>query len=308
MTHTAELLRSRFAGSLLGTGIGDSLGAGVWGLAGRGRELSPFYTDDTHMMIGVAESLIACRGLNGHHMLRVLAENWAREPWRGYGPGPPRIFAALRRGEDPALVARSLYPGGSFGNGAAMRIAPLACFYYDVDPSELRRLAYEASEITHTHPLGKEGAALQAYAIALAIRTPPGHLDREAFLEALEAFAEHDIYRRKLAAARHLLAQQADKRLVVRTLGNSVEAFNSVPTAIYAFAATGSFEEAVRYAVSLGGDTDTIGAMAGAITGAYYGREAIPGRWLAELEDRKYIEQLAVRLWEIKIHDRLETG
>jgi len=60
--------------------------------------------------------------------------------------------------------------------------------------------------------------------------------------------------------------------------------------------------------VSLGGDTDTIGAMAGAITGAYYGREAIPGRWLAELEDRKYIEQLAVRLWEIKIHDRLETG
>ena len=90
----------------------------------------------------------------------------------------------------------------------------------------------------------------------------------------------------------------------MRKLGNGVEAFNSVPTAIYAFAATENFEEAVRYAVSLGGDADTIGAMTGALAGAYYGREAIPARWLEEVEGRELLERLAVKLWEIRVRGR----
>ena len=177
-------------------------------------------------------------------------------------------------------------------------------FYYDAGAEELRHLAYEASEVTHTHPLGKEGAAVQAYAIALALKTPPGRLDPASFLEELASFTEHDIYRRKLLLARDLLGRREDKRLIVRALGNSVEAFNSVPTAIYAFASSGGFEDAVRYAVSLGGDSDTIGAMTGAIAGAYYGREAIPARWLEEVEGRELLEQLAVKLWEIRVHSR----
>ena len=306
MAVSPELLRDRFIGSLLGTAIGDSLGAASWrpDLRVFGRELATRYTDDTHMAIGLAESLIACRGLDKEHLLHTFALNWAEEPWRGYGPGPPRIFRAYLRGQDAHVVASSLYPGGSFGNGAAMRIAPLACFYYDAGAEELRHLAYEASEVTHTHPLGKEGAALQAYAIATAIKTPPGHLDPAAFLDQLLAFARYDVYRRKLAAAKRLLRQREDRCLVVRKLGNSVEAFNSVPIAIYAFATTESFEEAVRYAVSLDGDADTIGAMTGALAGAYYGRDQIPARWLGEVEGRELLEQLAVRLWEIKAHGR----
>ena len=288
-------LRLRFLGSLLGTAVGDCLGAGRW----FGRELAPHYTDDTHMMIGVAESLIAREGFDREHMLETFVRNWEREPWRGYGPGPLAIFMAYRRGEDPSEVARNIYPGGSYGNGAAMRVAPIACLYHD-DLEELRRVVYEASDITHKHPLGKEGAFLQAAAIALAIRAEPGRLDPQGFVEELEGLVEHDIYIEKLRTIRRFLSSRPTKRQAIEELGNTVEAFNSVPTAIYAFLAHDQFTSALIYAVGLEGDSDTIGAMTGAIAGAYHGASAIPPRWLDQLENRAYIEHLAVRLWVLK--------
>jgi len=84
-------------------------------------------------------------------------------------------------------------------------------------------------------------------------------------------------------------------------LGNGIEAFNSVPAAIYSFLVNpGSFAQAALYAVSLGGDTDTIGAMSGAISGAYLGIEAIPGKWEGKLENRGYIRELAEKLCTLK--------
>jgi len=84
-------------------------------------------------------------------------------------------------------------------------------------------------------------------------------------------------------------------------LGNGIEAFNSVPSAIYSFLIHhDSFAQAVIYAVSLGGDTDTIGAMTGAIAGAYLGVEAIPNQWRDKLENRLYIAELAEKLWQLK--------
>ncbi len=80
-------------------------------------------------------------------------------------------------------------------------------------------------------------------------------------------------------------------------LGNSAVGDESVPTAIYAAVSQRRFEDAVSFAVRCGGDTDTIGAMAGAIAGARDGASAIPGRWLAALEDgprgRSHVERLA---------------
>ena len=69
-----------------------------------------------------------------------------------------------------------------------------------------------------------------------------------------------------------------------KELGNIIEAFNSVPTAIYCFLTNPNFEEAVVYAVSLGGDADAIGAMTEAIAGAYWGVEAIPQRWRNKID------------------------
>ena len=102
-----QVLKSKFIGALVGTGIGDALGAPFEGrssaeleeikkVAERLEVLT--YTDDTHMMIGVAESLIRARGFDGQDMAQTFTENYELEPFRGYGPGPPRIFRLIRAG------------------------------------------------------------------------------------------------------------------------------------------------------------------------------------------------------------------
>jgi len=304
-----EDLRSKILGSLMGTGVGDALGASLEGW----RRVDPdevralaekrdtlIYTDDTHMMIGVAESLIENEGFDGEHMTGRFMENYSREPFRGYGPGPPRVFRLIKSGEAWDKAAERLYGGGSFGNGSAMRIAPVGVFYYD-DIAKLKEIAYKSSQITHAHELGKEGAALQAYAIALATQADPSlALQGNEFLRKLTQFVEHEVYRQRLEGVEELLGEK-DRSKVVAELGHGIEAFNSVPTAIYSFLShPNSFEEAVIYAISLGGDTDTIGAMTGAISGAYLGIEAIPEKWQEKLENRDYIVELADRLWRIK--------
>jgi poly(ADP-ribose) glycohydrolase ARH3 len=95
-------------------------------------------------------------------MMRTFIWNWEREPWRGYGPGPPKIFRMIKSGVPWQEAASRLYGGkGSYGNGIAMRVAPVGLLYYD-DLENLREVAYGSAEITHAHDLGREGAALQA--------------------------------------------------------------------------------------------------------------------------------------------------
>jgi poly(ADP-ribose) glycohydrolase ARH3 len=300
--------KSKFLGCLTGTAIGDSLGARR---EGRGMSRSEdiislaekleqlIYTDDTHMTIGIAESLIESKGFDGEHMAQTFIKNYKAEPWRGYGPGPPRIFGMIESGEAWGSAANRLYQGGSFGNGSAMRVAPVGLLYsYNME--KLREVAYQSSSITHSHELGKEGAALQACAVALALNTPSDEeIDSEAFLSSLQNFIQDRLYKEKVAQIRELLGEQ-DKAKVVDVLGNGIEAPRSVPTAIYCFLSQPkSYKDTVVYAISLGGDTDTIAAMAGAISGAYLGIEAIPSKWRVKLENREYIEALAEKLWQI---------
>jgi len=301
-------LKPKFLGCLVGVAVGDGLGAWREGrrMAQRGeieslaKKLESLtYTDDTHMTIGIAESLVESKGFNGEHMTQTFIRNYEAEPWRGYGPGPPRIFRMIKHGEPWYNAADKLYQGGSFGNGSAMRVAPIGLLYSH-DPAKLREIAYKSSSITHSHELGKEGAALQAYAVALALTTAPNEdIDRESFLSKLQNFTQNQLYKDKIAQMRELLAEQ-DRAKVVAILGNGIEAPRSVPTAIYSFLKfPKSYENAVIYAISLGGDTDTIAAMAGAISGAYLGIEAIPAEWRTKLENRIYIEALAEKLWQL---------
>ncbi|MFQ6087150.1 MAG: ADP-ribosylglycohydrolase family protein, partial [Candidatus Bathyarchaeia archaeon] len=263
------------------------------------------WTDDTHMMIGVAESLIANRGFDRSHMAQTFINNYEREPWRGYASGPPRVFRWIKSGVAWNEAAKRLFGGtGSYGNGAAMRVAPVGVFYHD-NTEQLRSVAYGQSQITHAHELGMEGAAIQAYTVALAVNADPSfELDSHAFLKKLKDFTHNEVYQRKLEKVWKLLGE-TNKARVARELGNGVEAHNSVPAAIYCFLRNrGSFEEAVLYAISLGGDADTIGAMTGAICGAYRGVKAIPEQWKSGLERGDYIRELAEKLCLIKIENR----
>lgn len=301
-------LRSKFTGALIGTAVGDALGAPVEGWSmekvrsvyseGKRWKMSyGRYTDDTEMMIGVAESLIQNRGFNGADMARTFVQNYDAK--RGYGPGSKEALKMIREGESWEVASEKLFGGeGSYGNGAAMRIAPVGLFYYD-NVDKLREVAYKSSHITHSHELGKEGAALQAFAIALAVRG-----QKEDMLLDLKEFVQNDVYKEKIRKIKLLLNKDATKKEIVAELGNGEVAFNSVPTAIYSFLRFDCFEDGVTYAVSLGGDTDTIGAMTGAISGAYYGEWGIPNGWTEQLEEgekgKSYIKRLAEELYRSK--------
>lgn len=329
------ILRDKFRGALLGTMVGDSLGAPVEdfpceqlnaALDGFGdftneqrRELfgqlsgmeirpgSAYYTDDTQMMIGVAESLIAYPEFDPAHLASRFVANF--EGHRGYGPGAYAVMQELTRGEPWDEVAGRLFGGqGSYGNGAAMRVAPVGALYHDRLP-RLRRVAEAQSAITHTHMLGKQGAVIEAAAVAAALRFDPYDenidFDAIAFLNEITDATGYleNWFAQSFDDLRLTLRLHLEPMEVAETLGNGIEAHLSVPAALYSFAAHyDSFAQAVLYAVRLGGDTDTIGAMTGAIAGAFHGASAIPENWLAALENgpqgRDYVRALADRLFD----------
>jgi poly(ADP-ribose) glycohydrolase ARH3 len=161
------------------------------------------------------------------------------------------------------------------------------------DPERLLSEAAASARVTHAHPLAVDGAVVQAAAIGAALR-------HERILEVASAVADTMQMRAALEAVAVLLTEPRTPADVHARLGSSADACDAVSAAIYSALAHPTFERAVRFAVSLGGDTDTVAAMTGAISGARYGARAIPRRCLDALEDgergRSHVERLARRL------------
>jgi poly(ADP-ribose) glycohydrolase ARH3 len=298
--------QDQFVGSLLGLAVGDAVGAPFEGLSsdniywgyGTGPTLlelpdreSLYYTDDTEMMVGVAETLVGHGRIEEEPLCRAFAVNY--HPERGYGRGARLVIEAMAEGGDWRQMASSHFPGGSFGNGAAMRVAPIGLlFNHDLD--RVMEEARLSALPTHIHPLGIEGAQLLAVAVALALR--PGALDRRMFYRELLRRARSEEFRWAVSAAARL--RRGD---TFSFLGSSLEAHRSVVTAIACFTSSPDcYEDAISRAIGLGDDTDTLAAMVGALCGARRGLSCIPARLVAALEDgplgRSYIERLAADL------------
>ena len=172
-----ERLTHKILGGMIGSALGDAIGELAFHY--RTRDLlcaqidlhEPLtYTDDTAMAIGLAESIQRTGKIVSKDLGDTFSKNFFQEPWRGYASGPPAIFSLVEKtGISYEEAARRLFDGtGSFGNGGAMRIAPLALFFYD--SPHLYEYACESAKVTHAHPVGMDGAALQAIAIAQATR------------------------------------------------------------------------------------------------------------------------------------------
>lgn len=309
-----QRLRDRYRGPLLGTAVGDALGAPFEGwphvdaasLRKWEQSCRPLrWTDDTHMTIGVAESLIACSGFDGNDMAARFAANYEREPWRGYGAGPPQIFEALRKGARWDEPATRLFGGaGSFGNGAAMRAAPAGLAAHPDFPKVVE-LARAQARITHAHELGQQGAALLAGAVSWLLgASSDGWSGMHSLLDDLPTAAPAEVFTGRLRRIA-TIAPSWTSQEVVAALGNGIEAVEAVPAALYAFLRhPGSFVDAVRCAIALGGDTDTIAAMTGALSGAFLGASAIPTVWLERLEDRFRLMHLADGLLGVAMASR----
>ena len=255
------------------------------------------YTEDTQMTIAVAEWLLENQQneLDGGALARRIQR--AYDPAREYGRTTTDVMRRLRSGEAWETAADHAFARGSFGGGAAARIAPCALRFHG-DRDALERAVELCASVTHSHPLGIAGAVLQARQVALALTLRGSPLDPIGFVVDLRSTPSATEFRHKLRTVEELLGKRAPATVVRDRLGCNATALGSVPTALYAFLSHAeSFEEAVVFAVTLGGEADAIGAMTGAIAGAYHGASAIPPRWLGALEGgpslRGELERLA---------------
>jgi poly(ADP-ribose) glycohydrolase ARH3 len=292
----------RALGAMLGTFVGDALGmpyegAESWLIPERlemedARLGRGTYTDDTQMMIALAESLLRCDVVDSEDLARSFQAHF--DPRRGYDAGTTRVIELWERGEPVETASRQVLAGaGSLGNGAAMRVAPVAVRFGD-DEVRLAPEARRSARLTHAHPLGMDGAVVQATAIAAALG------DRDVLQCAVAAAGTGEL-RERLLALRHATEDGLSHHRLTSPGGRvGLTAPESVPPAIVAGARAESFEDAVTVAIRCGGDTDTVGAMAGAIAGARLGAGAIPSRWLGALEDgtygRRHVQTLAAQL------------
>ena len=206
------------------------------------------FTDDSVMTAAVAAALLENRERGvpfGEALTERMRSFGRRHPHAGYG----RRFHDWLAGDDPA-------PYNSLGNGSAMRVSPCALAAGSLE--EALSLAEASAAVTHDHPEGIRGARAVAAAIYLA-RTGADKAGIRAYVE--ENFYPLDFTLEEI---------RPSYRFDVTCRG-------SVPQGIEAFLESTGFEDALRNAVSIGGDSDTIAAMAGSIAWSYYGRDGIGG-------------------------------
>ena len=303
-------IKEKYLGGMIGSALGDAIGELAFfhpnkeTLCAQLEQLETYrYTDDTAMSIGIAESILKTGCLDEKDLGETFRENFKREPWRGYASGPPTVFSMVEElGITYVEAAQRLFGGsGSLGNGSAMRVVPVGLVFHD--SPDLYEMARVSAVVTHAHALGIDGAAVQTKAVALAVTLDPGEpFPGDVFIETLLGFAVSPDMRDKIREVGDLILGQTHPSVAAQQLGRTVAVHESLPFALYSFLRhPKSFEDCLFCAILHGGDRDTLGAMACAISGAYLGIESIPQSWTQKLENRSYIEDLASRLAEITI-------
>lgn len=242
--------------------IGDIAGS-VWefdnSMKSRPKRLimrSSSYTDDTVMTVAVADALLH------HKPIADTLREWGNRhkfPTGGYGGRFARWLA------DPTMPSY-----GSYGNGSAMRVSAAGWIAQSLD--EALDLAEKTAEVTHNHPEGIKGAQETAGAIYLA-RT--GH-SKEEIMDFVAGFG-YDLNR------------TCDQIRPSYYFNETCQ--GTVPEAIIAFLESDSFEDCIKLGISLGGDSDTLCAIAGSVAEAFYG---IPDRFILQASEKLSVDILAL--------------
>ena len=247
---------------MLGAIIGDIVGSVYEFNNYRAKDFQPFFsrkaffTDDSVCTCAVADALV-----NNRHPAEALKE-WGTRYWENGGWG--RSFAIW-------LGSDSLEPYNSYGNGAAMRVGPAGLLATSLN--EAIDLAYKVSEVTHNHPEGMKGAAATAAAIYMA-KTGQSQSSIRGYVA--ETFG-------------YDMTQTIDEIRPTYKFNETCQ--QTVPQALTCALEADSFEDAIRNAISIGGDSDTIGAIAGAVAEALFGipDEIADDAWRRLPEDMRHI-------------------
>lgn len=201
-----------------------------------------FFTDDTVMTFAIFKALLDCKG-NYNNL-----EKFATKEMLAFGKKYPNEGYGGRFRE--WLHSKNPEPYYSYGNGSAMRISPVSYFAKNLD--EVKELSYLITKPTHNHPEGVKGAEATAVAVWLALNGKTK--------EQIKEYIEQNYYNLNF-----------DYDDLKQNYYFNETCQETVPQAIYCFLISENFEDAIRTGISIGGDSDTLCAITGAIAEAYYG-------------------------------------
>lgn len=272
--------------ALIGLAVGDAYGnhhgynhrkhsAPVWE-----------YSDDTQMALSIYAQLRRYGEIRQDTLVQDFARR--REGKRGYGQGATRLLKAIAESGEWRALTTSMFDGtGSYGNGAAMRAAPIGAYFAD-DVRRVIEQAELASAVTHAHPEGIAGGIAVAVATAVAVkaREQQQSLTLDGFLNAILPNVPSSDVRRKLEKVLDVPAEVTHQAAAKR-LGNGRPAIAQMTISFALWSAGRSlrdFEAAITKTASAGGDIDTNCAIVGGIVASYAGLDAIPAEWMGRLE------------------------
>lgn len=239
------------------------------------------YTDDTQMALSIVETLRQHGAIEQDRLAASFADHY--DPSRGYGPSMHYQLRSIRAGKAWREAARGQFGGqGSFGNGAAMRVAPVGAFFAD-DLAKVVEQASLSAEVTHTHPEAIAGSIAVALAAAWVcrLRERDAFPERAEFLDLLVPQIPTSEVRRKIRWARDF-SERTSVEAAVNMLGNglSLSAQDTVPFVLWcASTYLADYEQALWLTASGLGDVDTTCAMVGGIVALARGMEHIPLAW-----------------------------
>lgn len=293
MNEVRGVVRDKIMGCLLGGAIGDACGGAHEGQAPPVAitEADEWrLSDDTQLTLATCEAIIENNGAVDPAAIAARLAAWHRAGHvTGVGASTHKALTELAAGGHWALVGRR--GERAAGNGAAMRIAPLA-FCLNPDEPHDRRTIRDVSRITHHH----EEAYAGALAVVIAVRAAAfGAWDGAVNLPRLVAEQLPDTQVRDRLLLLAELNEAISLREIAARYGASGYAVESVPLALCGAQRVrhSGFAMMLTQLIACGGDTDTNAAIAGQVAGAWLGYQQLPPAWLARLPERALIESIA---------------
>ncbi|UCC71525.1 MAG: ADP-ribosylglycohydrolase family protein [Gemmatimonadota bacterium] len=299
--------RDRYRGALLGLAVGNALGGTLEGLTAAEirsvlpegiREIHPReaegpWDDDVAQAIELAECLLEGPLEVDAYLGRLL--RWAEESGRGMGRQTYHVLRKAQagaRGTEAAFQVWEESGRWAAGNGAVMRCAPVA-LRWRRDPVRLVEDAGHSARVTHYDPRCVWTTAATCAAVAHALAAT--HWTLHELADGLDGVGAPEEVGE--AVRRTATSELADLQLdEPSSMGYTVR---TMTAGLWAYLNAGDFETTLLEVVNAGGDTDTNGAVAGAVLGARFGASAIPERWLERLPDADGLRALADRLRKV---------
>jgi ADP-ribosylglycohydrolase len=274
--------------SLEGLSVGDSFGEYFFNPSRMGlistRTLPEgiwHWTDDTHMAISIVEVLGDFGHIEQDALAKRFADRFSKEPYRGYGSGAFQLLTRLAQGKDWRELSPVLFNGGSFGNGAAMRAAPIGGFFKG-NPERTAEEARKSAVITHYHNEGQAGAI--AVAVAASIAGSKSDFSRDTFLESILLYLPESEVKNRIKKALRIAPEKFYEAAYELGTGMEVSAQDTVPFCLWCAANNlYDFESALWQTVSGFGDRDTTCAIVGGIVALSSG--FIPQEWVNRREE-----------------------